>query len=99
MRILKTDGDDYNVIQAFSLPDTTAANHTSLIIGAASASTAALPEGVYRISSTVDCHIVQGAPATTSHLPISANQSEYFAINGVLSAIAAAAGTLTLTKV
>jgi len=99
MRILKTDSDDYNVIQAFRLPDTTAANHTTLTIGAASASTAALLEGMYRISSTVDCHIVQGAPATVSHLPIPANQPEYFAINGVVSAIAASAGTLTLTKV
>jgi len=98
MSTLKTD-DNNNAIQAFALPDDTAANHTALAISAVSASTAALSEGVYRLSSDVDCQVVQAATATTAHMPLTANQAEYFYVSGVVSAIAAAAGTLTLTKV
>ena len=99
MRNLTTGDTDYNVIDVFDLPDATVTNHTNLTIGTASASTAALTRGVYRFSSTADCNVVQGATATTAHLPLSANQPEYFVGSGVVSAIAAAAGTLTLTRV
>jgi len=98
MSILRTD-ENNNAIQAFALPDNTAANHTNLSIGVGSASTTALAAGIYRLSSTIDCQVVQAATATTSHLPLTANQAEYFYVSGVVSAIAAAAGTLTLTKV
>jgi len=91
--------ENNNPVQAVSLPDDTAANHTALAISAVSASTAALAKGLYRVKSTVDCQVVQAATALTTHLPLAANQAEYFEINGVVSAIAAAAGTLTLTKV
>jgi len=90
--------DNNNPIQAFDLPTDAAANHTALAISAVSASTAALPEGVYRLQSTVDCHIVQAATALTTHLPMLARQPEYFRICGIVSAIAPSAGTLTLTK-
>jgi len=98
MSVLNKD-DNNNVIQAFALPDNTTTKHTALAISAVSASTAALPAGIYRMVSTTDCQVVQGATALTTHMPLAANQAEYFSINGVVSAIAAAAGTLTLTKV
>ena len=99
MRNLSTSDTDYNVIDVFDLPDDTAGNHVNLAIGLASASTAPLPRGVYRFSSDVKCTVVKGLTATTAHLPISADQPEYFVVDGVVSAIAVATGTLTLTKV
>jgi len=98
MSILARD-NNAGAIQAFALPDSTAANHTALAISAVSASTAALAKGMYRVKSTVDCQIVQAATALTTHLPITANEVEHFEIDGVVSAISAVAGTLTLTKV
>ena len=89
-------------IQAFRLPDATSSAHVSLAIGTVSASTAALPAGMYRFSTDVDCFIVQGTTATTSHMPFKTTDSgEYFYVNtnGVVSAITAAGtGTLRLTR-
>jgi len=98
MSLLAID-DNNNEIQAFELPDDTPSNHIALAISAVSASTAALPAGMYRLKSNVDCQVVRAATATAAHLPLIATQSEYFYISGVVSAIAAGAGTLTLTKV
>jgi len=98
MRQLKSSNNN-NVIPAFDLPDATAANHTTLVVGVVSASTASLPLGMYRFWSDVDCQIVQGVTATNAHLDLTARQPEYFAVNGIVSAIAAVSGTLKITRV
>ena len=86
-------------IQAFTLPN---AASVALSVSTTSVSSAALPEGMYRFHTDVDCFVVLGSTATTSNMPFAvANSGEYFYVpeNGIVSAITSTGtGTLTLTR-
>lgn len=76
--VLPEDGNEH-AAQALE-PDT--ANKVNVAIGVASAQSAVLAKGIYRIQSDVDCFIEIGTnpTATTSSLPLAANAMEVWHI-------------------
>ena len=99
MSILVIDENNREV-QCFRLPKSGATTTLTTVVG--SVATAALGAGVYRIVSTGDINVAQGATATATDMLVPANMPEYFYVNAgetvaVYSAVAGS--TVYLTRV
>ena len=84
-------------VQCFHLPIT--GKTTQLAVSGASAATAVLVGGVYRIETDVASFIAAGATAALTDMPLQALIAEYFYVNDgdTVAAISAESGTVSLT--
>ena len=87
------------LVQAGTLQATGATTNISSAAGSA-ATASALEAGLYRVTTDIDAYICVGATAAATDMPLWANTTEYFYINGKLAAYCSGTGgVISATKV